>query len=74
MSQDPSSTHHTRRDAETLLMIGAFLAILAVPVVIGTWWANTTAAAVVNVVFGLLLLALGVGAFARGWYLRRRCD
>ena len=51
---------HTRRDAETQVVLGIFMAVLAVFVLIGTIWADTTAALVVNVMAGTALLIIGL--------------
>ena len=65
---DTNQDHHTKRDAETLMVLGGFMTILAIPVLIGTVWAATTIAQVVNLAAGLILLAIGVGVFLRGWW------
>jgi len=59
---------HTRRDAETQILLGGFIFILGLPVLIGTWWAETTAARIVNVAAAIALLAIGSGFL---WYGRR---
>ena len=51
---------HSRRDAETQTVLGLFISIMALPVLIGTVWAERSHAMVVNVVAGLTLLAVGV--------------
>jgi hypothetical protein len=58
--------HHTRRDAETLMMLGGFVTFIAVPVLIGTVWADRTSAMVVNIVAGAVLFCVGVGMFLYG--------
>lgn len=57
---------HTRRDAETQILLGGFIFILGLPVLVGTFWADTPRQAVVNVCAGLVLLALGAGFFLYG--------
>ena len=52
---------HTRRDAETQFLLGGFVFILSLPVLVGTFWAETSRQAIVNVCAGLVLLVLGVG-------------
>jgi hypothetical protein len=58
--------HHTKRDAETLFVLGLFVTVLAVPVLIGTIWAQTGIQTVVNLVAGIILLGIGVGMVLRG--------
>ena len=57
---------HTRRDAETQIALGAFIAILAVPVLIGTLWATSTVAGVVNLAAGGILFFIGLGFLVYG--------
>lgn len=59
-----------RRDAESLLMKGAFFTFLGVPVLIGTFWAKTSHAATVNVGAGVLLLIVGLGFIMKGFRIR----
>lgn len=66
--QDPH--HHTRRDAETQMILGAFVTVISIPVLIGTFWATTPHARIVNVVAGLVLL--GVGLAIALWGLRTK--
>ena len=63
---------HTRRDAETQILLGGFIFVLGIPVLIGTWWAETTVARIVNVVAALVLLAIGAGflLYGRSWLKR----
>jgi apolipoprotein N-acyltransferase len=65
---------HTRRDSETQMLLGGFIFVLGLPVLIGTWWAETTAARVVNVAAALALLAIGAGFFLYGRSLLKRLD
>lgn len=61
------------RDALSLLLVGSFFAVLAVLVLIGTWWTlERPRAAWVNVVSGALLMAIGLGMVAMGLRMRRR--
>ena len=52
--------HYTKRDAETQTALGIFISVISIPVVIGTFWAQTTRAMVVNAIAGCVLLAIGV--------------
>ena len=73
MSNQNEDPHfHTRRDAETFWILGAFLIVLSIAVLIGTFYAVRPHAMIVNVIAGLVLLATGAGMVLRGWYLRRR--
>ena len=67
--EDPH--HHTRRDAETLMVLGGFVAVIAVPVLLGTAWAGRTSAMVVNIIAGLVLLGVGIGMFFYGLRAKR---
>jgi hypothetical protein len=60
-----------KRDGETMMMLGAFVGILAVPVLIGSAFAGRDHAMIVNIVAGVVLLAIGVGMFLRGRFVRR---
>lgn len=65
------SLESRRRDALSLLLVGGFFALLAVLVLIGTWWTlEKPRAAAVNVVSGLVLLAIGLGMVGAGVHLR----
>ena len=63
--QDPA--RFARRDAETLLMLGGFMAILALPVLVGTFFAGSAFAMGVNALSGLVLLGIGLGVMLRGY-------
>lgn len=52
---------YTKREAETQMVLGIFLSVIAIPVLIGTFWAETGRAMVVNAVAGVVLLAIGIG-------------
>lgn len=69
MSTEPGNTSPNRRDAEILTVLGAFLVVLAVPVLIGTLWAEGTVPRLVNVAAGLIIGGIGGGMIWRG---RRR--
>ena len=57
---------HTQRDAETQTVIGVFVIVMAIPVLIGTVWAEKTHAMIVNAIAGLVLLTVGVVIFKLG--------
>lgn len=62
-----NGVHHTKRDAETLTFLGAFLMILGVPVMIGTFWAGEDSFYhLVNFTAGLIIFAIGAGFLWRG--------
>jgi hypothetical protein len=52
--------HYTKRDAETQTALGIFISVISIPVVIGTFWAQTTRAMAVNAIAGCVLLAIGI--------------
>jgi len=70
--QDPH--HHTRRDAETFVVLGIFLVVLAVCVLAGTFFAEVLRNMIINVIAGLILLAIGSGMIWRGRYVQRHLD
>ncbi len=63
---------HTRRDAETQILLGAFIFALGLPVLVGTWWAETAMQRIVNVGAGGVLIGIGIGFFlyGRAWLKR----
>jgi len=61
---------HSKRDSESLLMLGGFLVLLSLPVLVGTAFAETSRAMIVNAVAGLTLLAIGAGFVLRSRKLR----
>lgn len=54
-----------KRDAETLFLLGIFIVVLAVPVLIGTAFADTGRAMAVNAAAGVVLLGVGIGFILR---------
>jgi hypothetical protein len=62
----------TRRDSDTQLALGIFVSIIAIPVIIGTLWADSTSTIVVNLVSGLTLLGLGLALAGYGFLGTRR--
>ncbi len=64
--QDPKD-RFARRDAETQMALGFFVSLIAVPVIIGTIWADRLSAQVVNAASGTVLLVIGVGMFCFGY-------
>lgn len=64
--QPPNKEVYRRRDADSLFVIGCFFIVLAIAVLVGTHWAETERARVVNVVAGGLLLLIGLGAAGYG--------
>jgi len=63
---DKINEHHSRRDGETMIVLGAFMALLAMPVLVATIWAGTSFAMAVNAGSGLVLLGIGAGFIWRG--------
>ncbi len=62
-----------QRDAASYLMLGAFFAVMGSLVLVGTFWTlERPHAMVVNLVAGLLLLAIGLAMLALGVRARRR--
>ncbi len=71
MTQHPPKEHHNERDAETLMMLGGFLCILAACVLVGTIWADTTMAAAVNAASGLIIMGIGGGMLMRSRWIKK---
>ena len=75
-SQDdaPALSEQEQRDGDSLVLLGGFLSVLALPVLIGTFFVREGErhAMIVNVVAGLILLAIGVGLVLRGRFLLGR--
>ena len=69
MNTEPGNTSPDRRDAEILTVLGVFLVVLAVPVLIGTYWAEGTVPRLVNIAAALIIGGIGGGMVWRG---RRR--
>lgn len=66
-------TDYRQRDAASFLMLGTFFAVMGSLVLLGTFWTlERMHAMVVNLVAGLLLLAIGLGMLALGARARRR--
>lgn len=74
MSEEPVGHRHTKRDAESLRALGIFLVVLAVAVLIGTFWADTTMQALINVGAGLIVGGIGVGMLVRARWTGRHLD
>ena len=70
--QPPADKHgqFKKRDAESQIVLGSFVTLISIPALIGTYWAKTPHARVVNVVAGLVLLGIGLALALIG--LRRR--
>jgi hypothetical protein len=63
---------HTKRDAETQMVLGAFIIYISIPVLIGTIWADTPHTRVVNVVAGSVLCGIGIAMALIGYRGYRR--
>ena len=63
---------HTKRDAETQMVLGAFIIYISIPVLIGTLWATTLHTRVVNVVAGVVLCSIGIAMALIGYRGYRR--
>ena len=65
--QDPTELGHNQRDAETNVVLGAFIAILGIAVLAGTFVPETDVKAItVNAVAGGILLVIGISFFVIG--------
>lgn len=74
MDEQPDSATHTKRDGETLLMLGGFMAFIALPVMVGTIWAGTGFKQAINLGCGATLLAIGLGFMFRGRHILKKLD
>ncbi|MBX7071536.1 MAG: hypothetical protein K1X71_00200 [Pirellulales bacterium] len=64
-----------QRDAMTFVLLGGFFTVMALLVLIGTLWTLARPhAMVVNLVAGLILLAMGGAMFGFGVHKRRLAD
>ncbi|MBI1318418.1 MAG: DUF2157 domain-containing protein [Candidatus Hydrogenedens sp.] len=63
----PDKNDHSKRDAETLLVLGAFMVVLALPVMVATVWAGHGFSQAVNFCSGAVLFAVGGGMMYKGW-------
>lgn len=61
MSKDQENAH-SRRDGETLFVLGVFLVVLGLPVILGSWWAEKAIQMWVCLISGFILAGIG-GAF-----------
>ena len=74
MTIEPSGGRHTKRDSEILQMLGIFLVVLALPVLIGTFWAEGSFERIINVLAGLIIGVIGAGMVLRGRWTGRNLD
>ncbi|MCP4645344.1 MAG: hypothetical protein GY851_33180 [bacterium] len=54
------------------MVLGGFVAFIAVPVIIGTLWATTAHARVVNLLAGVVLFGIGAVMAVLGWAKNKR--
>lgn len=74
MTDKPLGSGRTRRDAETLWVLGAFQIVLAIPVFIGTFYVDDRFGQIVNVLAGGVTLLIGVLFVWRGSWINRHLD
>ena len=70
---NPDRKQFYARDGMSLVLLGGFFSLLAVLVLLGSFWNDRgSAALVVNIIAGLLLLGIGFGTVVSGrWMLGR---
>lgn len=73
MSENPDNKH-LKRDGETMILLGIFLAVLAVPVLIGTLWSNSAVAAAVNAGASIALFGVAGAFYWRGRKLYKSAE
>ncbi len=64
-----------QRDSELYFALGIFIVALALPVVLGTYYAyqgGNIRPAVVNFISGLVMLGIGSASIVYGWIIRKR--
>lgn len=71
MSEKPSGHEHTKRDAESLIALGTFLVLLALPVFAGIFFEEENFAQLVNFFAGTAILTIGGLMLWRGIWTRR---
>jgi len=69
-----SDNKHQKRDAETNIALGGFIALLSIAVLAGTLFAESSHARVVNAIAGLILLAVGAGFLLTGMKAHKKLD
>ena len=74
-AQEPleqKKTEHVKRDVETFKIIGGFLTYLACVVLVAAFMEVPGKARIVNFGASMTLLAIGLGMFFYGRFLRKR--
>lgn len=71
MSEKPSGHEHTKRDAESLIALGTFLVLLALPVFAGIFFEEENFPQLVNFCAGVAILTIGGLMLWRGIWTRR---
>ena len=73
-SEQNVNVRYEKRDGEIYIALGLFISALALPVLLGTFFAAAENArgALINGICGGVLLAVGVGAIAYGYVLLQR--
>ena len=74
MSDKPLGSGRTRRDAETLWVLGAFQIVLAIPVLIGTFYVEQRFPQLVNLAAGGVTLLIGALFVWRGLWINNHLD
>ena len=69
---DDRRQEHTRRDSESLVIIGSFFSLLAILVLIGTAWEEKGVGMGVAIAAGAILLLVGLAAVFIGLRLKKR--
>lgn len=71
MTEKPAGHEHTKRDAEILMALGAFLVLLSLPVFAGTFFASGFVPRLINVVAATVVFVIGALMIWRGIWTRR---
>jgi len=63
---------HSKRDLDTLTIIGAFLGIFGLAVIVAVFFTDTYHGKVVNLLSGTLILIIGLVGIIKGRWSRRK--
>lgn len=72
MPGEPDQQQPTKRDMETILIIGVFLVFFALATLLGSLWDMSFRARVVNTVAGTVLLGFGLGGLYWVYSMKKR--
>ena len=74
MSEEEHNNAHTQRDGETLFVLVLFLVILGLPVILGSFWSDTSIQKMVCAISGLVLCGIGTAFVVHGKKVLKRLN